>query len=145
MKTDSKIYKVLLKISKLEPPQQQQELEKLIKDIKPPSRLSRQQQNSLHLWFQHVADALNDAGYPIQEVLKQKMELDWDKDSVKYLLWYPAQWRLLRKKSTTELKKLEEIDTVYDHLNRHLGEKFGIHVPFPSQEELDKMPPDAQN
>lgn len=90
------------------------------------------QNNSLHLWFEQLAEALNDAGYSVQLVLKEKMELDWSKESIKELLWRPAQRAILGKHSTTELDKHEDISLIYDHLNRHLGEKFHLHVPFPS-------------
>ncbi len=90
------------------------------------------QNNSLHLWFDLVAKELNEAGYTVQMVLKEKVDLDFDGDKVKELLWRPAQQAILKKKSTTELKKITDIDRVWEHLNRHLGEKFGIHVPFPA-------------
>jgi len=67
----------------------------------------------------------------VQLVLKEKIGLDWDKDKVKTLLWHPAQQAILGKKSTTELSKQEDIDKVWEHLNRHVGEKFGVHVEFP--------------
>lgn len=97
------------------------------------------QNSALHLWFEHVATDLNAAGYTVQLVLAQKVDLDWDKNKVKELLWRPAQKAILHKKSTTELGKLEDIDKVFEHLNRHLGEKFGLHVPFPSNEELQML------
>lgn len=96
-----------------------------------PKPRTDQQNRALHLWFQLVADELNNAGYTVQLVLQQKMDLDWDKNSVKELLWRSAQKALLKKRSTTELSKQEDIDRVFEHLNRHLGEKFEIHVPFP--------------
>jgi hypothetical protein len=58
---------------------------------------------------------------------------------VKELLWRPAQKAILRKKSTTELFKIEDIDKVWEHLNRHLGEKFGLHVPFPSDQKYQEL------
>ena len=98
-------------------------------------RRTNQQNKSLHVWFGLLANELNAGGYTVQMVLKQKMDLDWDGEKVKELLWRPAQRAILRKVSTTELKKISDIDTVYDHLNRHLGEKFGIHIPWPSAPE----------
>ena len=94
------------------------------------------QNAALHKWFELLALELNLAGYTVQLVLKEKVDLDWDKDKVKELLWRPAQKAILKKKSTTELAKLEDIDTVWEHLNRHMSEKFGVHVPFPSKEQL---------
>ena len=99
-----------------------------------PVARTEQQNRALHVYFTQVAEALNDAGYTVQMVLKEKMELDWTLDMVKELLWRAAQQAILKKKSTTELKKQGDIDKVYDHLNRHLSEKFQIHVPFPSHE-----------
>jgi hypothetical protein len=102
------------------------------KVYKPKPRTS-QQNRSLHLWFKLLAEEFNNAGYTVQLVLSQKMDLDWDAAKIKELLWRPAQKAIVRKKSTTELSKLEDIDKVYEHLNRHLAEKFFIHVPFPHE------------
>lgn len=92
---------------------------------------SYSQNNALHKFFELLADEFNDAGYTVQMVLKKKVDLDWDKDKVKELLWRPAQKAILGKKSTVDLDRVEDIDIVYEHLNRHIAEKFGIHVPFP--------------
>lgn len=96
------------------------------------------QNAALHVWFTLLADELNAAGYTVQLVLKEKMDLDWDADKVKELLWRPAQKALLGKNSTTELKKVEDIDKVYEHLNRHIGQKFGIFVDFPHDSHKEK-------
>jgi len=63
------------------------------------------------------------------------MDLDWDKEKIKELLWRPAQQAILGKKSTTQLSKQQDIDTVYEHLNRHISEKFELHVDFPHLQE----------
>ena len=93
-----------------------------------------QQNKALHKYFELLADALNEAGFTVQLVLKEKVELDWNERSVKELLWRTAQQALLGKVSTTDLDKQEDISLIYDHLNRHLSTKFGLHVPFPSNE-----------
>lgn len=100
---------------------------------------TEKQNNALHLYFMWLATELNLAGYTVQLVLKEKMDLDFTPEMVKELLWRPAQKAILKKKSTTELKKLEDIDLVYEHLNRHLGEKFGIHIPFPVDQDLQNL------
>jgi hypothetical protein len=102
------------------------------------SKRSDQQNKALHVWFTNVSKAFNEAGYTVQLVLKEKIDLDWSPELVKEMLWRPAQKAILKKRSTTELKKLEEIDVVFDHLNRHIGEKFGIHEPFPAQTQAQK-------
>ncbi len=97
---------------------------------------TQRQNNALHLYFHWLSESLNQAGYTVQLVLKEKMDLDWTADMCKELLWRPAQKAILKKKSTTELDKITEIDVVWEHLNRHLGEKFGITVPFPTDEQF---------
>lgn len=95
-----------------------------------------QQNRAMHKYFELLAAALNEGGYNVQLVLKEKIDIDWTGEIVKEILWRSAQKVILKKKSTTELDKQEDITKVYDHLNRHISEKFGIHVPFPSHEDL---------
>ena len=91
------------------------------------------QNSALHRWCEQVAEELNASGQPVQLVLQKTIDLDWDKYSVKNLLWRNIQRALVRKESTTQLKKHEEINKIYEHLNRFLGEKCGIHVPWPAK------------
>ena len=90
-----------------------------------------QQNKALHKYFSLVAEALNDRQLTVKTIIKA--DIEWNPISVKSLLWKPIQEAVLQKKSTTELKR-KEIDDVYDTINRALGEKFGIHVPFPTIE-----------
>jgi len=103
-----------------------------------PSPVSKQrtlQQNkALHLYFQLVADTLNDAGLDMRTVLKPGVEIPWTKTTVKEYLWRPIQNIQLMKKSTTELTT-RDIDAIFDTMNRHLA-NHGIHEPFPSIEEI---------
>lgn len=94
-----------------------------------------QQNKALHLFFEHVAKALNDAGLDMRKVMKPTVEIPWMKETVKEYLWRTVQDWQLGKKSTTELTK-QEVDKVYETLNAHLG-KLGVHVPFPSEEEVN--------
>lgn len=94
-----------------------------------------QQNKSLHKWFELVSAQLNDAGITVQLLLKERVELPVTPEVVKELLWRPAQRALLGKQSTTELSKQEDIDLVYDTLNRHLATRFHLeNIPFPSHE-----------
>lgn len=100
------------------------------------SRRTGQQNRALHKFFELLADEFNSAGYSIQHVLKYfTIDLDWNTESVKEIIWKPLQLAIIKKKSTTQLDKQTDINKVYDHLNRSLGEKLGIHVPFPIDEE----------
>lgn len=94
------------------------------------TKRTTQQNKALHLYFTMLADELNGAGLDMRKALKQDIEIPWGTESVKDYLWRPIQRVVLKKESTTELTT-NEIDKVWEILNRHLGEKFGIHIPFP--------------
>lgn len=96
------------------------------------AKRTAQQNKALHAYFRMLANALNDAGFSVQLVLQKDVELTWTTDMVKELLWRPTQKALTQAKSTKQLRKQEDIDLVYEHLNRHISEHFGIHIPFPS-------------
>lgn len=99
--------------------------------MKAPVKITGRQRRALELYLRQVADELNDAGYTVQLALKERMDISWSHDLVKELLWRPMQKAITKKHSTKLLNKAHEIDNIYEHLNRHLGEKFGLHVPFP--------------
>ena len=67
------------------------------------------QNRALHLYFQLVADTLNDAGLDMRVVLKPEIDIPWSKNTVKEFLWKRIQEIQLRKASTTELTT-KEID-----------------------------------
>jgi hypothetical protein len=91
------------------------------------------QNKALHLYFELLADELNSAGLDMKKTLKQTVDIPWSKETVKDYLWRPIQNAQLEKESTTELTT-DEINKVYEVLNRHLGDKLQIHVPFPTNE-----------
>lgn len=93
-----------------------------------------QQNRALHLYFQFLADELNNAGLDMRKTLKPHVEIAWSKDTVKEYLWRPIQKIQLVKKSTTQLSTTD-IDKVFDTLNMFMARK-GIHVPFPSVDAL---------
>ena len=90
------------------------------------------QNRALHLLFTQIAEALNESGLDVREVIK--VDTPWNSYLVKDILWRTIQRKVVRKEHTSDLSK-DEIDKIYEILNRALGEK-GIHVPFPSQETL---------
>lgn len=94
-----------------------------------------QQNKALHVLFTLLAKELNEAGLDMRKTLKPGVEIPWQAKGVKDYLWRPIMQAQLDKKSTTEMTT-KEIDEVFDTLNRHLGEKFGLHVAFPSIEDV---------
>jgi len=97
---------------------------------------SLNQNAALHLLFQQISIDLNDAGLDVMTTLKHDAEIPWNAGRVKELMWKPLQEAVLRTRSTTRLSKTD-VDDVYNVLNRYLGERFGIHVPFPSIESMN--------
>ncbi len=112
------------------------ELEIEIKKLTDTRTLS--QNNAIHKYYELVAEALNNAGLTIEKVIENfTMEHQWTKGSVKELLWREAQRSVLGKESTTELSKLEDIDKVYDIVNRFLAKLKVESIPFPSIENSE--------
>ena len=97
------------------------------------STRTKQQNNALHLYCRNLAEALNDAGYDMKRTIKQDVDIPWSDDLVKNFLWRPIQKAVTGKDSTAHLKK-EQYNEVYQILNRHLADKFGVSVPFPQAE-----------
>ena len=93
------------------------------------------QNNALHLFFKLLSDSLNDAGLPMQEMLR--VDIDWTPDNVKKYLWGFFQKKIYGTTRTRDLKKQEQIDKIHKTLMRELGEKRQIeYIEFPN--DLDK-------
>jgi hypothetical protein len=93
------------------------------------------QNNALHKFYELLANKFNEKNITVQLFLTKVIELDWTPELVKEIAWRPLQRLLLQKKSTTELDNINDINTVYEHLNKHLGQEFGIYEPFPHKEK----------
>jgi hypothetical protein len=95
------------------------------------------QNSALHLYYTLLANEFNENGLDVMHTLRQDIEVPWTPILVKELIWKKIQKVMLNKKSTTELSKTEDIDKIYDTINRWTSIKFGISIPFPSEEELN--------
>lgn len=92
-----------------------------------------QQNKSIHLYCEQLAQALNDAGYDMTNV-EIKIPTAFTKENVKELLFKPVMHSLYPDKtSTTQLEKIEVSD-VYEVMNRATAMKFGVSLPFPSED-----------
>ena len=89
------------------------------------------------LWklFELMAESLNDSGYDMRKTLKPEIDIPWNKNTICEYIWKPIMKAQKLKNSTTELTT-KDINDIYEVVNRFLGEKLGIHVPFPSYEEI---------
>lgn len=86
----------------------------------------------MHVYFGLLADELNNAGLDMKKVLKPSVDIPWTPFSVKDHLWRPIQQAMEGKESTTELTTVD-IQDVYLVLSRHISEKFGVNVDWPSK------------
>jgi len=99
------------------------------------------QNNALHLWFQQLSDELNEQGCFANKIIRGNVEMYWTPVLVKEILWKGIQKTMFGKDSTRKLLKAEEIDKIYDVINKVIAERTGGQVqvpPFPSLEELEK-------
>lgn len=93
------------------------------------------QNRALHLWFDMLASALNDAGFDqvkVIEMMRDGIDIPWSKETVKQVLYKPILEAMTSKTSTSEMDTVETSD-VYDTLSRWLVVK-GLPAPaFPDR------------
>ena len=94
---------------------------------------TNQQNNAIHLYFELVAKALNDAEHYLVVTVGSKVTKRlWTKELVKEHIWRPIQRAEFKTTSTTELKTIDP-GIVYDYMNAFISGEFGIYVPFPDR------------
>ena len=96
---------------------------------------SIQQNKALHKWFDQLSKALNEDGFDMRTVISEEIDIPWSHYTVKEHLWRPVQKTLYNIESTKNINT-QEINKIYDIINKTVGERTGIHVPFPNIEEL---------
>ena len=101
-----------------------------IKEIK--KTRSYQQNRALHLYFEFCSNALNDAGFEFsyRGIKGMNIELPWNAELFKNMIWRQIQIALFEFESTTKLTT-EQINTILDVLTRHFA-TLGISVQFPN-------------
>lgn len=108
-----------------------------------PKQRTDSQNKALHLYLTQVANELDRNGHTLQDVVKAitKVEITPTMQNIKDVVWREIQKSQLGIESTTELKKQEDIDKVYDVMNKWLGTYFDVHIPFPvdEQKQLEKL------
>ena len=102
-----------------------------------PEKLTKAQFDSLHLWFELLAQELQNRGLTMNGFIKYP--INPTKESVKQLIFKPILEATFGKKSTKELSKKREIDNCIDSIVVMFADmKSDIVVPnFPSQEETE--------
>lgn len=93
------------------------------------------QNSAIHKLYEMIASELNESGLDMRKTLKPEVEIMWTKESVKEYLWRPIQKIMFQKKSTKDLTG-KEIDLIFEVISKHLAEKHGLEIIFPSIDSL---------
>lgn len=101
------------------------------------SNRTNKQNGAVHLYCSQLSQALNSEGLDVRMVVSPGVDMMWTPYLVKELLWKATQKTMFGKESTKQLKKVGEINDIYTVINKTVGERTGIYVPFPSIEETD--------
>jgi hypothetical protein len=101
----------------------------------PEDKLTRQQQKSLFKWLGQIAQVLNENGITLNQLLMTSLEVPATKENLHKDFVKPLIDKIYNQKSTTEIKKIKQIDQLIDIITLNIGREFGISVPsFPSLE-----------
>lgn len=96
---------------------------------------TNQQNAALHLYCQLLADKFNDCGLDQQYVISKKtVSLPWSKEAVKECLVKPILEAMTGQESTAKQRR-EAYGRMYDVLNRHTIDLFGISIPWPESSD----------
>jgi len=96
------------------------------------------QNKSLHLYYQLVAEALNEKGLTLSTLLENnQFDLIITPEIIKGI-WKSIQKSMYKTISTKDLEKSQQIEKIYDVMNDFLSEKFEIYVEFPNKDNLKK-------
>lgn len=107
------------------------------RDIDPQQRTLKQNKAG-HLYFVHVADALNEAGMDMQAVLSKRVGVRWTEVSVKECLFKGLAKAMFNVDSTTKLDT-KQFTQVAEMLGDVLARDYGVVTEFPSLESLSRQ------
>lgn len=102
--------------------------------------ITEQQQKALFLWFEQMAEGLNNTDASLQKVCTLPIELT--KDNFRKNIWDAVQVSLYpdtvtdKGRPTTKKLSTTQLQDVYEQVNKIIGERWGVSAPFPSEEEL---------
>ena len=91
------------------------------------------QNRSMHKYFNLLSIQLAAGGFDFRQTLKQDIDVQWSEYLIKEYMWRPVQEAVTGHSSTTK-PTISEYSEIYDALNNHLSNKFGIYCPWPSKD-----------
>lgn len=97
-----------------------------------PRRRTNTQNNSLHLWLELLANALNDAGLEMRLILEaaelEELDVPWTQASAKEILWRPVQKAHTTESSSTRVSTSDP-HVICQTLTRFLADRFNFTAP----------------
>jgi transcriptional regulator NrdR family protein len=94
-----------------------------------------QQNKALYKMFSELADELTAQGKDMRVILKPDVDIPWTQNRIKEHIWRPLQKAMFGTQSTTELTT-DQVDKVFQVIQKHLGESHGVEINFPSVESI---------
>jgi len=88
------------------------------------------QNNALYLYFKLLADALTAGGFDAKATFAESANVPVTAEMIKDGMWKPVMKQVTTKTSTAKLTTAE-VGEIYEIVNRHICETFGLHIPFP--------------
>ena len=101
-------------------------------DQKPVRTLT--QNRSLHKYFSMLAESLNNAGLDVKKTMRHDVDIPWTETLIKELIWRKVQSAMFDIDSTAKLDTAQ-ISQVYEVINLHISQTFGVSVMFPSKDK----------
>lgn len=95
------------------------------------------QNRALHLYCEHLAQALNDGGFDFRATIKDGVEVPWSMELVKAYMWKPIQEAMTGHDSTTK-PLTGQYGEIYEVLNRYTASKLGVSVLWPSKDSMGR-------
>lgn len=101
--------------------------------IKTGKQRTNLQNAALHKYLSLLAEELNNAGLDMKKALKPEVDIPWTTDNAKEYLWRPIQKAITKQDSSTKPSTKDYV-YIYEVLSRHMVDKFGINVQWPSKQ-----------
>ena len=93
------------------------------------------QNNALHKWLRDCANALNDAGLDMREVLCKTADIPWTEHSFKERVWRPVQEAMTGHHSSADVDK-PDYQAISETIDRHIAVRCQFALPpWPTHED----------
>ena len=93
------------------------------------------QNRAFHLWLTRLAEALNDAGFSVNDHLVIQCDIGFTKENLKETVVRPVMTALYPEITSTTKLSTTQIQDVYLYVDRAISERTGVTVAWPAMEE----------